>query len=70
MEQRIVGFHTDEHGHWVAELVCGHDQHARHDPPLTTRRWVLTPVGRAWALGRRLDCKKCDVGAARDRGRS
>lgn len=62
MEQRIVGFHLDHEQHWVAELECGHDQHVRHDPPLTTREWVLTGDGRAEALGRALQCKKCDEG--------
>ncbi|HNP02715.1 MAG TPA: DUF3565 domain-containing protein, partial [Agitococcus sp.] len=27
MQQAIVGFHTDEENHWVAELACGHNQH-------------------------------------------
>ncbi|HNL36500.1 MAG TPA: DUF3565 domain-containing protein, partial [Agitococcus sp.] len=33
MQQAIVGFHTDEENHWVAELACGHNQHTRHNPP-------------------------------------
>ncbi|HBL45074.1 MAG TPA: DUF3565 domain-containing protein, partial [Planctomycetaceae bacterium] len=24
MLQPITGYHTDEEGHWVAELACGH----------------------------------------------
>lgn len=31
--RRIVGFHQDQKGHWVADLECGHAQHVRHDPP-------------------------------------
>jgi hypothetical protein len=31
--RRIVGFHTDVEGDWVADLECGHTQHVRHDPP-------------------------------------
>ena len=67
MQQRIVGFHQDEEGHWVAELACGHDQHVRHDPPLMTRPWVLTREGRDQTLGQSLECKKCEAGAPPDR---
>jgi hypothetical protein len=67
MDQPIVGFHLDEHGDWVAELACGHDQHVRHDPPWTNRPWTQTPEGRAGVLGRTLPCRKCDQGAPADR---
>ena len=67
MQSRIVGFHQDDEHHWVAELECGHNQHVRHDPPLITRPWVLTPEGRDRALGQSLECKKCDTGAPPDR---
>jgi hypothetical protein len=60
MEQRIVGFHQDEHGDWVADLACGHGQHVRHQPPLTSRPWVLTEGGRMQHLGQMLNCKKCE----------
>lgn len=60
MKRRIAGFHTDDEGHWRAELECGHPQHVRHDPPLTSRPWVLTEDGRASRLGLELDCKRCD----------
>jgi hypothetical protein len=60
VKQRIVGFDTDDEGHWRAELECGHRQHVRHDPPLTTRAWVLTEEGRASRLGLELNCKQCD----------
>ncbi|HEX7176069.1 MAG TPA: DUF3565 domain-containing protein [Pyrinomonadaceae bacterium] len=60
MKRRIAGFHTDDEGHWRAELECGHPQHVRHDPPLTSRPWVLTEEGRASRLGLELDCKRCD----------
>lgn len=65
-ERRIVGFHTDELGDWVAELECGHHQHVRHDPPWINRPWVVTPEGRAQTLGRTLACRKCAQGAPRD----
>lgn len=67
MQQPIVGFHVDDDRHWVAELACGHNQHVRHMPPWINRPWVTTEHGRARALGRLLDCKKCDAGAPPDR---
>lgn len=67
MEQPITGYHRDEEDHWVAELVCGHFQHVRHNPPWQIRTWVTTAEGRAGMLGARLNCKKCDEGAPRDK---
>lgn len=67
MDQPITGFHQDDEHHWVAQLACGHNQHVRHDPPWQLRPWVITPEGRAEALGRVLACRKCDQGAPRDR---
>jgi len=61
MDRRIVGFHQDEAHDWVAELECGHNQHVRHHPPWTNRPWVVTPEGRAKALGRTLPCRLCDA---------
>jgi len=61
MKKRIVGFHQDEEGHWVAELECGHTQHTRHNPPWINRPWVTTPEGREAAIGESLDCKRCDL---------
>lgn len=63
----ICGFHTDDEGHWVAELVCGHNQHVRHDPPWQNRPWVISEAGRAAARGQTLDCRKCAQGAPPDR---
>jgi len=60
MRRKIVGFNQDDESYWRAELDCGHYQHVRHDPPLTTRHWVLTEEGRASRLGLELDCKRCD----------
>ena len=67
MQRRIAGFHEDEEHHWVAELECGHNQHVRHSPPWSNRPWVITPEGRNSALGNVLECKKCDLGAPRER---
>jgi hypothetical protein len=58
--RKIIAFHQDEAGHWVADLDCGHTQHVRHDPPWMVRKWVLTPEGRAAHLGRELPCLACD----------
>jgi len=58
--RRIAGFHQDEEAHWVADLDCGHTQHVRHDPPWTSRPWVLTEEGRQGHIGHELNCKKCD----------
>ena len=60
VNRRIIDFQTDEHGDWRAALDCGHFQHVRHDPPLTTRSWVLTEAGRASRIGLELDCKRCE----------
>ena len=60
MERRIVGFHQDDQGDWVAELECGHGQHVRHHPPWVERPWVLTPEGRQRCLSSFLNCRKCD----------
>jgi hypothetical protein len=67
MERRVMGFHQDAEGHWVAELECGHNQHVRHDPPWESRPWVVTADGRRSRLGMQLDCVKCDRGAPPDR---
>ena len=40
MDRRIAGFHQDEESFWVAELECGHQQHVRHNPPMTLRPWL------------------------------
>ncbi len=58
----IMGFHTDDEGHWVAELACGHSQHVRHDPPWQLREWVTTAEGRAGWIGRTLMCARCGRG--------
>jgi hypothetical protein len=58
-QRRIVAFHQDANGDWVADLECGHTQHVRHNPPWQSRPWVITPEGRSGYLGRELACKKC-----------
>jgi hypothetical protein len=60
--RRIVAFHLDAAGHWVADLDCGHGQHVRHDPPWMNREWVTTEEGRKEHVGRELICQKCGRG--------
>lgn len=60
MNRKIVGFHLDEHGDWVADLDCGHGQHVRHRPPMSVRPWVTTEEGRKGRLGSGLNCIRCD----------
>jgi Protein of unknown function (DUF3565) len=61
MQRKIVGFHTDDVGDWVAALECGHGRHMRHKPPWEDRPWVLTPEGRQRQLGIEVDCMACDA---------
>ena len=60
MERGIVGFELDAQGEWVAELVCGHRRHVRHDPPLFPQPWVLEAEGRQRHLGAPLECRICE----------
>ncbi len=61
LKRRIIGFHQDDHGDWVAELECGHGYHIRHDPPWQDRAWVLTAEGRAARMGVMVNCIRCDM---------
>jgi hypothetical protein len=63
MRRKIVGYHQDKEGDWVADLECGHPQHVRHQPPWMERPWVVTPEGRRGRIGQELDCKRCDEDA-------
>lgn len=60
MNRIITDFEKDDDNHWRAILDCGHRQHVRHDPPLTTREWVMTEEGRGSRIGFELNCKRCD----------
>jgi hypothetical protein len=66
VKQKIIDYHKDVEDHWVAQLACGHFQHVRHNPPWTTRPWVVTSEGRDSMLGFELSCKKCDQGQGPD----
>ena len=60
MISRIVGYHQDDLGDWVAELSCLHNQHVRHRPPFQEREWVTTAEGRAGRIGSEIECPLCD----------
>jgi tellurite resistance-related uncharacterized protein len=62
VERAISGYHQDDEGEWVAELVCGHDQHVRHRPPFQNRPWVLSDAGRDERMRTPLACPLCDRG--------
>ena len=62
--RRIVGFHTDAEGHWVADLACGHTMHVSHDPPWQDRPWVTTAEGQARFIGAEVGCIRCGRGEA------
>ncbi len=59
--QKIIGFHQDLEQQWVADLLCGHGQHVRHDPPWQERPWTQTAAGRQAHVGQPLACKRCDI---------
>ncbi|MDF3844484.1 DUF3565 domain-containing protein [Pseudomonas citronellolis] len=56
---RLLDFHQDEDGHWVAVLSCGHTQHLRHQPPWQSCPWVLDAEARAALIGRPFTCGWC-----------
>ncbi len=60
MDRAITGFHQDRGADWVAELVCGHNQHVRHRPPFQDRAWVVDDEQRAGRVGTPLECPLCD----------
>jgi len=62
VQQKIIGYHQDELGDWVAELACCHGQHVRHKPPFINRPWVISIKGREQKLGAFLNCRRCDYG--------
>lgn len=58
-ECKILAFSLDKQGHWVAQLECGHSQHVRHEPPLSSRPWVTSEAGRDKHLGTFIQCPTC-----------
>ncbi|MDO9322294.1 MAG: DUF3565 domain-containing protein [Pseudomonas sp.] len=61
---RLLDFHQDAHGHWVASLSCGHTQHLRHQPPWQNRAWVMAAAQRQARLGEPFPCGWCAQQAA------
>ncbi|MBP8184645.1 MAG: DUF3565 domain-containing protein [Pseudomonas sp.] len=61
---RLLDFHQDAQGHWVASLSCGHTQHLRHQPPWQNRPWVLAAEQRQARLGKAFPCGWCRQRAA------
>ncbi len=61
MKRKIVGYHQDEKGDWVADLDCFHGQHVRHEPPFFNRPWSDSEEGRSSKLGAILNCVRCDA---------
>lgn len=59
MKSRIVGFEQDTHGHWMAQLACGHTRPVRHRPPWQNHPWVLSSEGRRERLGMPIHCRGC-----------
>ena len=60
MIRKIVGFHQDDEGDWVAHLSCLHSQHMRHQPPFFERPWVQVASGRTAAIGGEIECPLCN----------
>jgi tellurite resistance-related uncharacterized protein len=61
MRRKIIGYHQDEKGDWVADLDCFHGQHVRHEPPFFNRPWSDSEEGRTSKLGEVLNCVRCDA---------
>jgi hypothetical protein len=60
MRQKIVGFHKDRVGDWVADLECGHTLHLRHNPPWQQRDWILDENQRRQKIGQKVECPHCE----------
>ncbi|HLD67743.1 MAG TPA: DUF3565 domain-containing protein [Pseudomonas sp.] len=56
---RLLDFHQDDMGHWVAVLSCGHTQHLRHQPPWQSQAWVVDPNQRQRRIGQPFTCGWC-----------
>lgn len=60
MMRVIERFDLDAYGNWRAKLKCGDYQHARHEPPLRSREWILREDGRALRIEFEVERRKCD----------
>ena len=59
LKVRIAEFHKHDDGHWVAELDCGDNRHARNLPPFQERPWVMTADSRKENLGQKVERGLC-----------
>jgi hypothetical protein len=66
VDRVIVAFGQDEEGAWVAQLVCGHRQHIRHNPPFRLAPWVLDDDERNGRIGADIECRLCDQAEVTD----
>jgi hypothetical protein len=53
VKRKIVGFHPDEVGAWVAVLEREHSRHMRHKPPGRTAPGCSRPKAASASLGSR-----------------
>jgi hypothetical protein len=60
VDRSIGGFRQDDAGAWVADLVCGHSQHIRHNPPFRLAPWILDEDERNARIGAYIECRLCD----------
>ena len=66
MKRRFLGFSEEDEGDWRAKLECGCFLPVLHEPPLITRKWVLSNEGRNGKLGAQIKCKKCNEDTPKD----
>lgn len=60
MQRTILEFETDEDGEWRVLLDCGHKRHLRHEPPRESRPELCDPAARASAVGKSIECGRCE----------
>jgi len=60
MKRKVIGFHKDQVGDWVADLECGHTQHFRHQPTWVNRPWLENNSEREKFIGTEVVCKTCE----------
>ena len=60
MKRVIINFNHDDHGDWMAELICGHAPHVRHKPPWQSRPQMVTEKDRQTMFAALLECALCE----------
>lgn len=56
---KILAYHKNDRGRWVAELDCGHHRPVRDRNPFQKRKWVVTDRGQLTRLGDTMACWLC-----------